>query len=94
MVAAIQEDVLRSGELQGKENKGHLHGRGTPIYIISVDNNIVGLTRRPGSIQDIEQIVQLAVQVAHNLFSLRLGDSLVCVSEASPDDYLLAGYTH
>jgi len=71
MIAAIQKDVLRSGKLQGQKNQCHWYGFFPPVHEVSVDYNLGGLTRRPGSIQDVEQVVQLAVQVAHNLFSLR-----------------------
>ncbi len=67
MIAAIQKDVLRSGKLQGKENQCHGHRCGTPVHKISVEAHLIGLRRWPGSIENVEQVVQLAVQVAHNL---------------------------
>jgi hypothetical protein len=64
VVSANEEDIVRVEKLQTEQPRNALNGIGTPIDIISQEK-ISGFRRRPGKQSYVDEITELAVNIAN-----------------------------
>lgn len=74
VVATIQEDVPRPGQLERRQKEKDLASRRSAIYVVSV-KEVTALCCRPTTLrQNVPQIVELAMGVAHHREGASSGD--------------------
>mmetsp|Transcript_22565 Transcript_22565/g.59586 ORF Transcript_22565/g.59586 Transcript_22565/m.59586 type:complete len:469 (+) Transcript_22565:839-2245(+) len=86
VVAAVHEDVGRVLQLEGDEGEDDLHAPGAAVHKVAVKDE--GVVRRgvAGQAQHVGEVVELAVEVAHDGRLLALGDHHPAQGLLLPED--------
>mmetsp|Transcript_77209 Transcript_77209/g.239891 ORF Transcript_77209/g.239891 Transcript_77209/m.239891 type:complete len:466 (-) Transcript_77209:175-1572(-) len=73
VVPAVQEDVPRVPELEGQDDKHHLHAPGAAVHKVAVEDEGVLRRGEADEAQHVLEVPELAVQVSHDRGLLALG---------------------
>ena len=65
MVAAQQVDVVGEAELKHQHQRDHLDAELAAVHVIAQEEEVLA-GRRPEAVEDVEQVEELAVDVAHD----------------------------